>query len=118
MKVTFFETLHFSSVIRDYLTDDQYRALQGFMLGDLECGALMPRTGGFRKLRWSDARRGKGKRGGLRVIYYWLSEDAQIWMFAIYDKDEMENLTSDQEKALAKAISSEIAQRKAKKVKS
>ena len=78
----------------------------------------MPRTGGFRKLRWSDARRSKGKRGGLRVIYYWLSDDAKIWMFAIYDKDELESLTSDQEKALARAITSEIAQRKAGKVKS
>jgi len=59
----------------------------------------MPRTGGFRKLRWADARRGKGKRGGLRVIYYWLLDDGQFWMFAVYDKDELENLTSDQEKS-------------------
>lgn len=77
----------------------------------------MQRTGGFRKLRWRDPQRGKGKRGGLRVIYYWLSDKSEIWMFAIYDKGELENLTSDQEKALAKAISFEIAQRKAGKVK-
>jgi mRNA-degrading endonuclease RelE of RelBE toxin-antitoxin system len=56
----------------------------------------MPGTGGFRKLRWHDERRGKGKRGGLRVIYYWLINDRQIWMFSIYDKDEVSNLTADQ----------------------
>ena len=75
----------------------------------------MPRTGGFRKLRWSDSRRGKGKRGGLRVIYYWLSDDRQMWMFAIYDKGELENLTAAQEKMLKEAITGEIAARKAEK---
>ncbi len=69
----------------------------------------MPRTGGFRKLRWADDRRGKGKRGGLRVIYYWLESDMQIWMFAIYDKDELENLTPTQEKMLKQAISQEVS---------
>lgn len=118
MKVTFFETSMFSATLPGYLDDDEYRHLQRYMLDDPECGAVMPRTGGFRKLRWTDVRRGRGKRGGLRVIYYWLSDDAKIWMFAIYDKDEMEGLTSDQEKALAKAITFEVAQRKAKKVKS
>lgn len=118
MKVTFFETLLFTSRVRDYLDDDEYRQLQRHMLDTPDCGAVMPRTGGFRKLRWGDTRRCKGKRGGLRVIYYWLSPNAQIWMFAIYDKDEMESLTSDQEKALAKAITSEIAQRNPEKVES
>jgi len=74
----------------------------------------MPRTGGFRKLRWTDRRRGKGKRGGLRVIYYWLAANGEIWMFAIYDKDELENLTPAQEKALKHAITAEVASRKAK----
>jgi len=52
----------------------------------------MQRTGGFRKLRWHDERRHKGKRGGLRMIYYWLKQTSQFWMFAIDDKDEMDTL--------------------------
>lgn len=50
---------------------------------DPERGDLMLGTGGFRKLRWRDARRGKGKRGGLRVVYYVLAADEQVWLFAI-----------------------------------
>jgi hypothetical protein len=76
-----------------------------------ESGTVMQRTGGFRKLRWQDAQRGKGKRGGLRVIYYWLEQHAQIWMFTLYNKDEMENLTSHQEQQLKQAISIELTKR-------
>nr|WP_019365248.1 toxin HigB-2 [Pseudomonas luteola] len=115
MKATFFETTSFTASVGNYLTDDEYRKLQKDMLANPECGDVMPRTGGFRKLRWSDARRGKGKRGGLRVIYYWLSEDHQMWLFAIYDKDELENLTAEQEKALKNAITAELDARKTKK---
>ena len=71
----------------------------------------MPGTGGFRKLRWLDHRRGKGKRGGLRIIYYWLQRDAQFWMFTLYDKEEMENLSKAQERLLKQAITVELAKR-------
>ena len=113
MEALFFETSKFTATVASYLSDDEYRHLQQDLLYYPECGDLMPRTGGFRKLRWSDKRRGKGKRGGLRVIYYWLAEDGQIWMFAIYDKDELENLTSEQERALRNAITVELSERKA-----
>lgn len=113
MDAVFFETSSFTATVGNYLADDEYRQLQQAMLKNPECGDVMPRTGGFRKLRWTDIRRGKGKRGGLRVIYYWLSKQGQIWLFAIYDKDELENLTSDQEKALKTAITAEVAARNA-----
>ena len=64
----------------------------------------MPGTGGFRKVRWQDPRRGKGKRGGLRVIYYHFSEDHQIWFLTVYDKDEASDLTSEEKKMLKRAI--------------
>lgn len=111
MKTVFFETTTFTATVGDYLTDDEYRQLQLEMQANPQAGDVMPRTGGFRKLRWADGRRGKGKRGGLRVIYYWLLDDGQFWMFAIYDKDELENLTSDQEKALKAAICAELKKR-------
>jgi hypothetical protein len=111
IKGIFIETSVFTARVGDYLTDEEYRHLQAEMLAHPECGDVMPRTGGFRKLRWADSRRGKGKRGGLRVVYYWLMGDGQFWMFSIYDKDEMENLTSDQEKQLKQAITNELKKR-------
>ncbi|SDS98749.1 hypothetical protein SAMN05216198_3341 [Halopseudomonas litoralis] len=111
MKGIFIETTAFTSRLSDYLTDEEYRRLQTAMLAHPECGDVMLRTGGFRKLRWADSRRGKGKRGGLRVVYYWLMGDGQFWMFSIYDKDEMENLTADQEKQLKQAITNELKKR-------
>ncbi|CAD5378258.1 conserved hypothetical protein [Pseudomonas sp. OF001] len=114
MKALFIETTSFTATVGDYLTDDEYRQLQRDMLKNPEAGDVMPRTGGFRKLRWADGRRGKGKRGGLRVIYYWLLGDGQFWMFAIYDKDELENLTAEQEKLLRQAITAELKKRGAK----
>lgn len=114
MKAVFIETTSFTATVGDYLTDDEYRQLQQDLLKNPEAGDVMPRTGGFRKLRWADGRRGKGKRGGLRVIYYWLLGDGQFWMFAIYDKDELENLTAEQEKLLKQAITAELKKRGAK----
>ena len=51
-----------------------------------DAGDLIEGTGGLRKLRY-DARRGKGQRGGLRVIYYWWDGGLQFWLFTLYDKD-------------------------------
>ena len=69
----------------------------------------MPGTGGFRKLRWRDPRRGKGKRGGLRVIYYYRTADRQILLFTVYDKDELADLGADGKRAFKKAIRAELA---------
>ncbi len=99
MKLVFFETPRFTHLLADYLTDEAYRGLQEKLIENPEIGDVMPGTGGFRKLRWKDSRRGKGKRGGLRVIYYYLVTDHQIWFFAIYDKDELVDLTADEKKS-------------------
>ncbi len=111
MKVTFFETRIFTATLAEYLNDAGYREFQQFLLNNPEAGDVMPGTGGFRKVRWADSRRGKGKRGGLRVIYYWLAHDRQIWMFAIYGKDEMADLSADEKKSLKKAIEAEFKTR-------
>ncbi|MDG6404063.1 toxin [Pseudomonas quasicaspiana] len=111
MKTLFFETTSFTATVRRYLSDEEYRALQNAMQEDPIAGDVMPGTGGFRKLRWPDGRRGKGKRGGLRVIYYWLLSNSQFWMFAIYDKDEACDLSPEQKKALKGAIEAELRRR-------
>jgi hypothetical protein len=83
MKLVFFETPLFTRLLADYLNDESYQALQRMLLENPELGDVMPGTGGFRKVRWEDSRRGKGKRGGLRVIYYYLKAEHQIW-FSLY----------------------------------
>lgn len=115
MKLVFFETPQFTRLLPDYLEDDEYKELQSALLENPEMGDPMPGTGGFRKVRWKDPNRGKGKRGGLRVIYYHLSSDNQIWFFTLYDKDEMVDLTPDEKKQLKQAIQNELAARRAKR---
>lgn len=107
MKLTFFETPAFTRHLQDYLDDEGYRALQNALLEDPKRGDVIQGTGGFRKLRWEDLRRGKGKRGGLRIIYYYLEEAAQVWLFTLYAKDEAADLTTDQKKAMRSAIQAE-----------
>ena len=77
-------------------------------------GDMMPGTGGFRKVRWQDPKRGKGKRGGLRVIYYYLSANHQIWFFTLYNKNEAIDLTPDEKNLLKQAIQKELAARRKK----
>jgi len=76
----------------------------------------MPGTGGFRKARWADVRRGKGRRGGLRVIYYYFKSDHQIWLMTLYDKDESSDLTTREKKALKTSIETELEARAARRI--
>lgn len=112
MKLVCFETPVFTRRVGDYLTDEGYRELQRALLENPELGAVMPGTGGFRKTRWAQAGRSKGKRGGLRVIYYHLASVRQIWFFTLYSKDEMKDLTPDEKKVLKKAIQTELDARR------
>ncbi len=66
----FIEAPLFTQLVPEYLGDDGYRKLQLHLARHPEAGAIIAGTGGFRKFRWADRRRGKGKRGGLRIIYY------------------------------------------------
>jgi mRNA-degrading endonuclease RelE of RelBE toxin-antitoxin system len=103
----FLEAPVFTRNLPRYLDDESYRGLQNALADVPDLGDVMPGTGGFRKVRWTDSRRGKGRRGGLRVIYYWFDNRNQIWLMAIYDKDEALNLTPDQKKMLKDAIDAE-----------
>jgi hypothetical protein len=109
----FFEAPAFTRHLPDYLKDVDYAKLQARLAAEPDLGDLMPSTGGFRKMRWADARRGKGRRGGLRVIYYHFKSDHQIWLMTLYDKDEASDLTATEKKALKVAIESELEARAA-----
>ena len=82
------------------------------MMKHPEAGDPFPDTGGLRKLRFRDVRHGKGKRGGLRVIYYWWNSGFQVWLFTLYDKDEMADLTPKQRGALKAMIKAELETRR------
>ena len=87
---SFIETKLFSLLREDYLPDDQYAKLQTTLIERPECGALIPGSGGVRKLRWSQS--GRGKRGGVRVIYYAKVRDGIVFMLTIYAKNEDESI--------------------------
>jgi mRNA-degrading endonuclease RelE of RelBE toxin-antitoxin system len=80
----FVESPAFERTIHGYLDDQSYGAMQAGLSQWSEAGDLIPGSGGCRKLRWHLP--GKGKRGGLRVIYYVKSRDGRIWLLAIYSK--------------------------------
>ena len=112
MKAVFVELPAFERYRSDYLDDDAFLALQNLLMKRPEAGDPIQDTGGLRKLRFADARRGKGKRGGLRVIYYWWVTGLQFWLFTLYDKDEMSDLTAQQRKALKTMIKAELEARR------
>ena len=96
------ETPIFTKKIKDVLSDTEYGKLQWALVINPEAGTIIPAGGGLRKLRW--AIYGKGKRGGLRIIYYWYKQDEKIYMLFPYKKSEQEDLTDEQMKILVKYV--------------
>jgi mRNA-degrading endonuclease RelE of RelBE toxin-antitoxin system len=84
--LTFIETKLFTSLIRQYLSDDEYSALQQALVARPDAGDVIRGSGGVRKLRWGVA--GRGKRGGVRVVYYVKSHQDEVWMLTVYAKNE------------------------------
>lgn len=112
MKAVFVELPPFERHRANYLDDDGFRGLQNLLMLHPEAGDPIPGSGGLRKIRFADLRRGKGKRGGLRVIYYWWDIGSQFWLFTVYDKDEMADLTPQQRKAFKEMIKQELDTRR------
>jgi len=94
------------------LNDEELRELQMGLVHDPEAGDLIPGAGGIRKLRWKDSRRGKGKRGGLRVIYYCFLSDEEIWLLTLYDKDEAVDLSKSEKEQLRRSLEAERGARR------
>ncbi len=108
----FVEAPAFTRFRENYLDDDDYAELQQYMARNPEAGDIMPGAGGIRKLRWRDQRRGKGRRGGLRIIYYCFLSEQEMWLLALYDKNEAVDLTKKERDQLRRALETERATRK------
>lgn len=96
------ETTIFSRLIQDMMSDDDYRLLQEALITRPDAGDVIKGSGGLRKVRWK--LEGKGKSGGIRVIYYWVTADDQIRMVYAYRKSKQENLTPEQLAALKQIV--------------
>jgi len=103
--MVFIETSIFTRQVLELLTDEQYRELQRALVNRPDAGALIVGSGGLRKMRW--AKEGRGKSGGIRVIYYWAVSPEQILMLFIYPKGERDDLTKAQIKMLKQIVEEE-----------
>ena len=114
MKATFIELPPFERHRQSYLNDENFREFQQMLMKNPEAGDVIEGTGGLRKVRYADEKRGKAKRGGLRVIYYWWQPGKQFWLFTVYNKDEMDDLTAAQRKTLKELLKRELDARRIK----
>jgi len=96
----------FTRQVTALLTDDEYSQLQVALSAHPDVGAVIPHSGGLRKIRWSMS--GRGKRGGVRAIYYWVVVEDQILMPFMYPKSEKDDLTPQQIKILREIVEKEF----------
>lgn len=101
----FIETPTFTRLLSALLTDDEYAEMQVALVENPERGDIIKGGGGIRKLRYGLP--GRGKSGGVRVIYYWIKDDHQIYMLVVYPKSKKDDLT-DKETALLREFVKEL----------
>jgi mRNA-degrading endonuclease RelE of RelBE toxin-antitoxin system len=99
---SFIETSLFTRLVQEYLSDDEYRLLQSHLIADPESGDVVPGSNGVRKLRWR--KKGSGKRGGYRVIYFVRLDHGEIWMLTMYSKSVKSDIPADKLRQIRKEI--------------
>jgi hypothetical protein len=102
----FVETRIFTDLVSKHLNDDEYRSLQITLLLRPEQGPVIPGSGGLRKIRWGA--QGGGKRGGLRIIYFWHKPSATCYMLFLDRKSDQGDLTAAQIRVLARLVREEF----------
>ncbi len=100
------ETSLFTRRLKSLLSDEKYRELQNSLIAKPDAGKIIRGSGGIRKLRWAGS--GRGKRGGVRVIYYWVWGEEIILMLLVYSKKEKDDLTREQLQSLRKVVEREF----------
>ena len=98
----FIETSLFTKLQPKYLSNDEYAALQWFLVLNPDAGDVIPRSGGVRKVRWGQ--RGRGKRGGIRVVYFWKNAVNEIWFLTVYSKSEKATISGHLLRKIAEEI--------------
>jgi hypothetical protein len=105
--VVIIETSIFTRQVQMLLSDEEYHQLQMALVLHPDLGPVIPGSGGLRKVRW--ASRGRGKRGGVRAIYYWAVMHDKILMLFLYAKNKQEGLTPEQLKVLCRIVEEEYS---------
>jgi mRNA-degrading endonuclease RelE of RelBE toxin-antitoxin system len=100
--MVFMETAYFTRIIADYLSDDEQGKFQAHLIENPDNGDIIKGTGGVRKIRWGA--KGKGKSGGVRIIYYWRSTRDHIYLLTIYGKNEASTLTANEKEYLKNMV--------------
>lgn len=103
----FFETPIFTKLISKLISEEEYHLLQLQLSIRPESGAIIKGSGGIRKIRWTGS--GRGKRGGIRIIYYFFKENDQIYMLYAYPKNKKDDLSADQLKQLKKLVEEQLS---------
>jgi hypothetical protein len=98
----FIESAAFTRRLVDVLDDDSYAGFQAWLAANPRAGAVIADTGGLRKVRWAAS--GRGKRGGARVIYYYVDAEHQIWLLLIYAKNVKEDLSPTEKRTLRQLL--------------
>lgn len=98
----FIETPPFEQRRAEYLSDEHYRLLQVWLMTNPQAGVVIQKSGGIRKLRWGSD--GRGKRGGMRIIYFYMSARSQIYFLTLYGKSEVSDLSQDDIRILRKLV--------------
>ena len=97
-----YSTRPYERAIRKLLSEDARREMEAAIVGAPDAAPVIRGTGGIRKLRWAGS--GRGKRGGIRAIYYWLAARGAIYMLAVYAKADRDDLTATDRKTLARLV--------------
>jgi len=100
--VTFVESPLFTKQVYDYLTDDEFSVFQAYLAAHPDKGDVVRGSGGVHKVRWS--RRGTGKSGGVRVLYFARTDAGEIWLLLIYAKSAIDSIPGH----ILKAIKEEM----------
>lgn len=100
------ETSIFTKRIQEILTNDEYRELQIYLVENPAAGDIIKGSGGLRKFRWHGS--GRGKRGGSRIIYYWITSKNTLLLLYAFNKNESTDLTAVQMKSLKNIVELEL----------
>lgn len=100
------ETPTFTKQVTANLDDNEYSKIQNALLLNPSLGPVIPKSNGIRKLRWTY--QGRGKRGGCRIIYYWIINEHVIYMLFMYPKNVLDDLSDSQLKTLRELVEREL----------